>query len=42
MGEQELARLKGIVRPKLDEAVEVLEKLIHDLNGEGDQSVEMV
>lgn len=41
-GEQELARLKGIIRPKLDEAVEVLQKLIHDLNGEDDAPVEMI
>jgi PadR family transcriptional regulator PadR len=39
-GEQELARIKTIVRPKLREAIAVLEKLVSDLNGdkgEGDE-----
>ena len=33
-GEQELAHLKAIIRPKLDEAVAVLQKFASDLNGE--------
>lgn len=33
-GTQELARLKSIVRPKLQEAIEVLQDLIQDLNVE--------
>ena len=41
-GEQELTRLKGIVRPKLDEAVEVLQRLASDLNGQDDDSIEIV
>ncbi|MCA9932179.1 MAG: PadR family transcriptional regulator [Anaerolineales bacterium] len=32
-GEQEMNRLKAIVRPKLEEAVEVLQELVQDLNG---------
>jgi DNA-binding PadR family transcriptional regulator len=32
-GEQELDRVKAIVRPKLKEAIEVLEKLARDLDG---------
>ena len=32
-GVQELARLKSIVRPKLEEAVEVLQDLVDDLDG---------
>lgn len=33
-GEQELARLKAIIRPKLEEAIEVLQELAADLNGD--------
>lgn len=33
-GEQELAGLKAIVRPKLAEAIQILQELAHDLNGE--------
>jgi DNA-binding PadR family transcriptional regulator len=33
-GRAELARLKSIVRPKLEEAVEVLQSLVRNLNGE--------
>ncbi|MEA3334272.1 MAG: PadR family transcriptional regulator [Chloroflexota bacterium] len=33
-GEQELVRLKAVVRPKLAEAAEVLQRLTHDLNGD--------
>jgi DNA-binding PadR family transcriptional regulator len=33
-GEQEMARLKAIVRPKLEEAIEVLKELARDLNGD--------
>jgi DNA-binding PadR family transcriptional regulator len=41
-GQEELARLKSIVRPKLQEAIEVLQDLVHDLNGEReDESGEM-
>lgn len=36
-GEQELARLKAIVRPKLVEAVEVLQNLARDLDGDADE-----
>jgi DNA-binding PadR family transcriptional regulator len=36
-GQQELARLKSIVRPKLEEAIEVLQDLLRDLNGEGEE-----
>ncbi len=36
-GEQELARLKAIVDPKLKEAIDVLQNLMHDLIG-GDES----
>jgi DNA-binding PadR family transcriptional regulator len=36
-GVQELTRLKAIVRPKLAEAIEVLQGLMHDLNGEEDE-----
>lgn len=32
-GVQEMARLKAIVRPKLEEAIEVLQRLALDLNG---------
>ncbi len=40
-GHEELARLKSIVRPKLKEAVEVLQTLVSSLNGdetEGDET----
>ena len=45
-GEQELDRLKAIIHPKLDEAIDVLQKLAADLNGEasgyrGDEDKEM-
>ncbi len=33
-GEQELNRVKAIVRPKLDEAIEVLQEIANDLNGD--------
>jgi len=33
-GTQEMARLKAIVRPKLEEAIEVLQRLARDLNGD--------
>ena len=33
-GQQELDRLKEIIRPMLDEAIDVLQKLAADLNGE--------
>ena len=33
-GESELARLKAIVQPKLEEAIEVLQNIAHDLNGD--------
>jgi DNA-binding PadR family transcriptional regulator len=33
-GEAELARLKAIVKPKLMEAIEVLQKIARDLNGD--------
>jgi PadR family transcriptional regulator PadR len=40
-GVQELARLKAIVRPKLTEAIKVLQGLEHDLNGhEGNTTAE--
>ncbi|MCA9923449.1 MAG: helix-turn-helix transcriptional regulator, partial [Anaerolineales bacterium] len=32
-GEQEMSRLKAIVRPKLEEAIAVLQELVQDLNG---------
>jgi DNA-binding PadR family transcriptional regulator len=38
-GMQEMARLKAIVRPKLEEAIEVLQRLAHDLNGEEGETV---
>ena len=34
IGEQEFVRLKTIVQPKLNQAIEVLQKLAHDLNGD--------
>lgn len=34
IGEQELTRLKAIVRPKLNEAIRALQRLAHDLNGD--------
>ena len=37
VGEQEMARLKAIIRPKLEEAIEVLQHLVRDLDG--DESV---
>jgi DNA-binding PadR family transcriptional regulator len=37
-GERELARLKTIVRPKLVEAIAVLQQLAFDLNGETEDS----
>lgn len=37
-GAKELARLKAIVRPKLEEAVEVMQGLAQDLNGTEDES----
>jgi DNA-binding PadR family transcriptional regulator len=37
-GESELTRLKAIVRPKLEEAVEVMQGLAQDLNGNEDES----
>ena len=33
-GEQELSRLKAIVQPKLEEAIEVLQKFASDLTGD--------
>lgn len=36
-GRQELARLKSIVRPKLAEAVAVLQELVRDLGGEQEE-----
>ena len=36
-GEQEMGRLKSIVRPKLAEAAEVLQQLTRDLNGKEEQ-----
>jgi DNA-binding PadR family transcriptional regulator len=33
-GEQELIRLKAIVRPKLNEAIEVMQRMARDLNGD--------
>jgi DNA-binding PadR family transcriptional regulator len=41
-GEQEMARLKAIVRPKLEEAIEVLEELARDLNGDESDPSEIV
>ncbi|KAA3660884.1 MAG: PadR family transcriptional regulator, partial [Chloroflexi bacterium] len=32
-GQQEMSRLKAIVRPKLEEAIAVLQDLAKDLNG---------
>ncbi len=37
-GEEELQRLKAIVRPKLKEAITVLQKMSKDLNGDEDQT----
>ncbi len=37
-GEEELDRLKAIVRPKLEEAVQVLQELARDMNGDEDES----
>lgn len=37
-GEQELVRLKAVMRPKLDEAIEVLQDLARDLNGADNDS----
>lgn len=39
-GRQELNRLKSIVRPKLEEAIEVLQDLVHDLNGKKENESE--
>ena len=39
-GEQELARLKAIVRPKLDEAIEVLQRLTQELDSEESEGEE--
>ncbi|MCP4429204.1 MAG: helix-turn-helix transcriptional regulator [Chloroflexi bacterium] len=39
-GEQELARLIAIVRPKLEEAIEVLRGLANDLNGDQSEAPE--
>lgn len=36
-GRQELVRLKSIVRPKLEEAIQVLQDLANDLNGQQDE-----
>lgn len=36
-GEQELARLKAIVTPKLREAIAILQRLAQDLNGHGEE-----
>ena len=36
-GREELNRLKSIVRPKLEEAIEVLQDLVHDLKGDSSQ-----
>lgn len=38
-GVQELARLKAIVRPKLSEAIEVLQKFERDLSGDPGETV---
>jgi DNA-binding PadR family transcriptional regulator len=37
-GEEELDRLKAIVRPKLEEAAQVLQELARDMNGDEDES----
>ena len=37
-GEEELDRLKAIVRPKLEEAIQVLQELARELNGDEDES----
>ena len=38
-GQQEMERLKAIVRPKLEEAIEVLQVMARDLNGhEGEKA----
>ena len=39
-GEQELNRVKAIVRPKLDEAIKVLQEIANDLNGDKDEEDE--
>lgn len=36
-GQQEMERLKAIVRPKLKEAIEVLQGMTRDLNGQEDE-----
>jgi DNA-binding PadR family transcriptional regulator len=36
-GEQEMERLKAIVRPKLEEAIEVMQRLARDLNGDEEE-----
>jgi DNA-binding PadR family transcriptional regulator len=41
-GEQEMVRLKAIVRPKLEEAIDVLEDLARDLNGDDTDSSEIL
>jgi DNA-binding PadR family transcriptional regulator len=41
-GEQEMARLIAIVRPKLEEAIEVLEEIARDLNGGESDSSEVL
>lgn len=33
VGQEEMARLKAVIRPKLDEAIRVLTDMAHDLNG---------
>jgi DNA-binding PadR family transcriptional regulator len=38
-GEQELARLKAIVNPKLKEVIAILQRLAQDLNGQGNDYV---
>jgi len=34
VGKSELARLKAVVQPKLEEAIEVMHNIAHDLNGD--------
>lgn len=41
-GEQEMARLKAVVRPKLEEAIEVLQQFARDLNGDKNEPPEYV
>ncbi len=40
VGEQELARLIAVVRPKLEEAIEVMQGLVDDLNGDEREPLE--